>query len=118
MTDQSGQSPKATGRRASTGRERRIDLLVALAILAPAVVAISVGLIGREDNPVGGPQAPTTAALTSATVVCPSGLDDAGTVRVTRTPDVPGGKLGVATAPRLRGSSASVTTREGKAITV
>lgn len=118
MTDQSGQSPKTTGRRASTGRERRIDLLVALAILAPAVVAISVGLIGREDNPVGGPQAPTTSALTSATVVCPSGLDDAGTVRVTRTPDVPGGKLAVATAPRVRGNSASVTTRQGKAITV
>ena len=99
MTDPSGQAPK--GRRSAAPRERRIDLLVALAIAAPAVVTLSVGLIGGEENPAGGPQSPTDAALTSATVVCPSGLDGAGTVRVTRTPDVPGGKLSVATAPAV-----------------
>lgn len=107
------------GRRASVSRARRIDLLVGLAILAPTVVALSVGVVGGEDNPLAGPQPPTTSALTSATMVCPGGLTgDDGPVRVTRTPDVPGGKLAVATAPAARGASGSSTTKAGKAITV
>lgn len=107
------------GRRASLSRTRRVDLLVGLGILAPAVVAFSVGLIGGEDNPLAGPQAPTTSALTSATTVCPGGVSgDGGLVRVTRAPDVPGGELAVATAPAARGGSGSSTTRAGKAITV
>lgn len=89
------ETPRA-GRRASISPKRRVDVLVALAIATPAVVALSVGLVGGEDNPVTGPQPPTTSALTSATVVCPGGLTgDDGPVRVARTPDVPGGPLTV-----------------------
>lgn len=107
------------GRRASLSRPRRVDLLVGVAILAPAVVALSVGFIGGEDNPVAGPQAPTTSALTSATTVCPGGLTgDDGQVRVTRAPDVPGGELAVAVAPAARGASGSSTTEAGSAIAV
>ncbi|HWJ08531.1 MAG TPA: DUF5719 family protein [Nocardioides sp.] len=107
------------GRRASVSRARRVDLLVGLAILAPAVVALSVGVVGGEDNPLAGPRPPVTSALTSATVVCPGGLTgDDGPVRVTRTPEVPGGELAVATAPAARGASGSSTTKAGEAITV
>lgn len=115
-----GTTPKTgSGRRASVSRARRVDLLVGLAILAPTVVALSVGVVGGEDNPLAGPQAPTTSALTSATMVCPGGLTgDDGPVRVTRTPEVPGGELAVATAPAARGASGTSTTKAGKAITV
>ncbi len=108
-----------SGRRAAVSRARRVDLLVGLAIAAPTVVVLSVGLVGGEDNPLAGPQPPTTSALTSATMVCPGGLTGAdGPVRVTRTPDVPGGELAVATAPAARGASGSSTTKPGRAITV
>ncbi|TWH00711.1 hypothetical protein L615_002000000340 [Nocardioides sp. J9] len=104
------------GRRAAVSRSRRIDLLVGLAILAPAVVVLSVGTIGGEDNQLAGPRPPDTSALTSATTVCPSGLRGAGPVRVTRTPDVPGGELAVATAPAGRGEAAA--TEAGEPVTV
>ncbi|NHA01760.1 hypothetical protein G5V59_24285 [Nocardioides sp. W3-2-3] len=88
MTD----TPKG-GRRASITPQRRIDLLVALAIAAPAVVAISIATIGGEENPLAGPQPPTTSALTSSTVVCPAGLSGAdGAVRLARVPGVAGGE--------------------------
>ncbi len=104
------------GRRASVTPQRRVDLLVALAVVAPAVVAISVGLVGGESNPTAGPQAPTTAALTSSTVVCPAGLSGAdGSVRVARAPDVAGGELAVASAPVTRGDA---TTSPGDAVAV
>ncbi|QSR27565.1 hypothetical protein CFH99_18235 [Nocardioides aromaticivorans] len=119
MTEPGSTEKAGAGRRASVSRGRRIDLLVALAIAAPAVVALSVGVIGGEDNPLSGPQPPTTSALTSATMVCPGGLTgDDGAVRVTRTPDVPGGRLAVATAPAARGASGSSTTKAGKPVTV
>lgn len=108
----------ASGRRAAVSRARRVDLLVGLAIAAPTVVALSVGLVGGEDNPLAGPQPPTTSALTSATLVCPGGLADDDPVRVTRTSDVPGGELAVATAPAARGASGSSTTKPGRAVTV
>lgn len=119
MTEPGSTEKAGAGRRASVSRGRRIDLLVALAIAAPAVVALSVGVIGGEDNPLSGPQPPTTSALTSATMVCPGGLTgDDGAVRVTRTPDVPGGELAVATAPAARGASGSSATKAGKPVTV
>lgn len=119
-TDPRAEAPKpGAGRRASVSRARRVDLLVGLAIVAPTVVALSVGLVGGEDNPLAGPQPPTTSALTSATMVCPGGLTgDDGAVRVTRTPEVPGGRLAVATAPAARGASGSSTTKAGEEITV
>lgn len=119
-TDPRAEAPKpGAGRRASVSRARRVDLLVGLAIVAPTVVALSVGLVGGEDNPLAGPRPPTTSALTSATMVCPGGLTgDDGAVRVTRTPEVPGGRLAVATAPAARGASGSSTTKAGEEITV
>lgn len=87
------------GRRASVVSRRRVDLLVALGIVLPAVVAVSLGVIGDEDDPLAGVRPPTTAALTSATVVCPAAAveaDGAG-VTVTRAPGVPGGEVAVRT---------------------
>ncbi|KRB79646.1 hypothetical protein ASE01_23250 [Nocardioides sp. Root190] len=106
------------GRRASTGRERRVDVLVGLAILLPALVAVSVGLIGSEDDPFGGPRLPTTAALTSATVVCPSGVTSGGSVRVTRVPEVPGGELSVGddTITVEAGASVAVPAPDGPVV--
>lgn len=106
------------GRRASAGRERRIDVLVALAILLPAVVALSVGLIGSEDDPTLGARPPATAALTTATVVCPSGVSAGGTVRVTRVPGVPGGDLTVGddTVAVEPGASVAVPAPDGPVV--
>lgn len=81
-------------------RSRRVDILVALGIVLPSVVALAVGVIGEEDDPLAPAHPPRTAPLTAATVVCPAALDDGGPVRVTRAPDVAGGELTVLTAPR------------------
>lgn len=83
------------GRRASARRERRIDVLVGLAVLLPAVVSVSLAVIGEEENPLADQRLPTTSPLTSATVVCPSGVAAGGVVRVARVPGVPGGELSV-----------------------
>ncbi|HWJ65967.1 MAG TPA: DUF5719 family protein [Nocardioides sp.] len=96
------------GRRATLSRERRIDVLVLLAILLPAIVAVSVAVIGAEDDSLPGPQPPTTATLTSATVICPGGTSGRSGVRVSRAPEVRGGELAVATAP-ARGSVTKAT---------
>lgn len=112
-----------SGRRSTPTPERRVDILVALGILLPVVVAMSVALIGREDDPVAGPLPPATSTLTSATVVCPGGLDAAaGPVRAVRVPDVPGGTVAVRTgrAPvdaESNGTTEGVT-RKGEAVTV
>lgn len=90
---------RSGGRRASVARRRRLDLLVALAIVLPAVVALAIGAIGDEESPVAGPQPPGTAELTSATVVCPGGTRASSATRVGRTPGVAGGELAVLTAP-------------------
>ncbi|HWI42770.1 MAG TPA: DUF5719 family protein [Nocardioides sp.] len=93
-------SDQVPGRRASALSRRRVDILVALAIVLPSVVALSVALIGREEVTPDALNGPETAALTDATVVCPQAVDrrDAGTVRVTRTPGVRGGELAARTA--------------------
>ncbi|WP_408896330.1 DUF5719 family protein [Nocardioides sp. R1-1] len=90
--------PGSAGRRASVVRRRRVDILVALAIVLPAVVALCVGAIGGQESPVAGPRPPATAELTSATVVCPGGTTADGAIRVGRTPGVAGGPLSVLTA--------------------
>ena len=104
-----------TGRRASVVRRRRVDILVALAITLPVVVAVGVAVIGGEDaTPPDAVRPPTSAALTSATEVCPAGLGPgAGPVRAGRSPGVAGGELAVGTGPL---TSASV--REGASVTV
>lgn len=103
-------APRTPGRRASVSRERRIDVLVGLAVLLPAVVALSVAVIGEEEDPLSAPRVPTTSALTSATVVCPSGVAAGGTVRVGRAPGVPGGELGVGDDTiAVEGTGGSVT---------
>ncbi|GAA3675639.1 hypothetical protein GCM10022237_38980 [Nocardioides ginsengisoli] len=89
------------GRRASITPRRKVDILVALAIGLPAVVALSVAVIGNESDPIAGISPPTTSDLTSATTVCPSAISsDASTVRVGRTPGVTGGELQVLTGKR------------------
>ena len=79
---------KPAGRRAAVVRRRRVDVLVALAILLPTVVALALGAIGDEQSPVAGPQPPGTAELTSATVVCPGGTRATSSTRVGRAPGV------------------------------
>lgn len=89
------------GRRASVARRRKVDALVALAVGLPAVVALSVAVIGHESDPVAGTNPPSTSDLTSATTVCPGAVsDNASTVRVGRTPGVTGGRLQVLTSKR------------------
>ncbi|AIY18440.1 hypothetical protein GUY44_25455 [Pimelobacter simplex] len=110
MTDPTPAPAGRSGRRASVVRRRRVDILVALAIGLPTVVALGVGAIGGEDTPqLGGVRPPTSAALTSATEVCPSGLEPgATTIRVGRSPGVPGGDLDVLTGAGA-GADATVT---------
>lgn len=97
MTETPNPAPGA-GRRSSSTPERRVDIIVALAVVLPAVVALCVTLIGRESNPVAGIRPPTTSTLTAATVACPAGINAAsGPVRAVRAPGVPGGKVSVRT---------------------
>ncbi|WP_141006569.1 DUF5719 family protein [Nocardioides humi] len=49
----------------------------------------------RRGDPARRTPAPSTAELTSATVVCPGGTRPASAVRVGRTPGVGGGELGI-----------------------
>ncbi|MBS4751561.1 hypothetical protein KG112_01905 [Nocardioides sp. zg-ZUI104] len=86
----------ATGRRAALRRGRRVDLLVALGVVLPAVTAIALVVIGEEERtaPAGSP--PTDAALTSLSLVCPSPVATRGAgVRAARAPEVPGGTVQV-----------------------
>ena len=99
MSDPQQSPSKSGGRRASVSRRRRLDVLVLLAILLPAVVTLTLGAIGDEQNPVAGPRPPSTSELTSATVVCPGGVRPASATRVGRTPGVAGGELTVRVAP-------------------
>ncbi|WP_435769775.1 DUF5719 family protein [Nocardioides sp. SYSU DS0651] len=94
-------SEQATGRRAAQRRERRIDVLVALGIALLAVVALAIGVIGDQEDPLVGPIPPETARLTAATVVCPEAArpQDGGPVRVTRAPATGDGDVAVRTAP-------------------
>ncbi len=99
MTEQSTHPHTSGGRRAATAKGRRVDVLVALAIGLPAVVAVGLGLIGNPETPRLGDQPPTVSSLTTATVICPTGPGDApGDVRAGRGPGVPGGDLTVLTS--------------------
>ncbi|WP_182380015.1 DUF5719 family protein [Nocardioides sp. WS12] len=122
MTESSTSSTPGAGRRSSVTPERRIDIIVALAIVLPTVVALCVTLIGREGDPVAGLRPPTTSTLTAATLACPAGLDGtSGPVRAVRAPGVPGGKVAVRTSatPVDQGSGTSQgTTKEGAEVTV
>ncbi|UUW89548.1 DUF5719 family protein [Pimelobacter simplex] len=108
-------APSGPGRRASVVRRRRVDILVALAIGLPTVVALGIGAIGGEDSPQpGGVRPPTSSALTSATTVCPAGLEPGPVpVRVGRSPGVPGGDLDV-----LTGAPTATTVTEAAPVTV
>lgn len=97
MTESPNPAPGA-GRRSVVTPERRVDIIVALAIVLPAVVALCVTLIGQESDPVAGIRPPATSTLTAATVVCPAGINAAsGPVRAVRAPGVAGGKVSVRT---------------------
>lgn len=88
----------AQGRRAEQARKRRIDAVVALAIVLPASVAIGLGLVQDDGLPPLPTSPPTRAQLTSAVVVCPSAVSE-GEVSLTRVPQVTGGEVSVRTAP-------------------
>ncbi len=102
--------PSAGGRRAdrsgaaSEGRRgaspsRRVDIVVALAVVLPSVAAISLGLTRGGDLPVPPTGAPSESLLRSAQVVCPGPTGrDAGDVVVGRAPGVDGGEVTVRTA--------------------
>lgn len=115
-------SEQSPGRRASVLSRRRVDILVALAIALPAVVATSIALIGDEQDLLAGPTAPQTSALTAATVVCPETLArQPGPVRVTRVPGVAGGEVAVRTSPvgaDTLAEVAPVTVAEGGSVVV
>lgn len=89
-------SEQAPGRRSSVLRRRRVDILVALGVLLPAVVGVSGALIGEQELPPVGLRPPQASPLTAATVVCPAAAAQRGLpVRVTRVPGVAGGELSV-----------------------
>ncbi|MCR1782721.1 hypothetical protein KVF89_09270 [Nocardioides carbamazepini] len=107
---------KPAGRRASVARRRRVDILVALALVLPAVVAVAIGVIGEERTPLAGLRPPTTVELTSSTVVCPGGTGTTSTARAGRSPGVAGGELAVLAAPpdgAVAVAGVSVTVTEG-----
>ncbi len=120
------ESPTPTpgaGRRSVITPQRRVDIIVALAIVLPTVVALCVTLIGREGDPVAGLRPPTTSALTAATVVCPAGINAAsGLVRAVRAPGVPGGKVavrtGVAPVDAEGNGNAQGATKEGAELAI
>ena len=58
----------------SDASRRRLDLTTALAIALPLVVAALLVVV-RPDAPAIERHAPTTSALTSSSVICPSALD-------------------------------------------
>lgn len=88
----------AQGRRAEQTRKRRIDAVVALAIVLPASVAIGLGLVQDDGLPTLPTSPPTRAQLTSSVLVCPSAITE-GEVSLTRVPQVGGGDVSVRTAP-------------------
>lgn len=88
----------APGRRAEQSRKRRIDAVVALAIVLPAAVAIGLGLVRDDGLPPLPTSPPARAPLTSSVVVCPSAISE-GEVSLTRVPQVAGGDVSVRTAP-------------------
>lgn len=86
-----------SGRRAEAGRRRSVDVVVALAIALPAVVAIGVAVVRDDSLPPPAEHLPTRAPLTVASVVCPGAVAP-GDVAATRVPGVDGGETTVRTA--------------------
>ncbi|GAB2983383.1 DUF5719 family protein [Nocardioides montaniterrae] len=83
----------APGRRAEDGG-RRVDLLVALAVGLPAVVALGVAAVGDRHTEPGGSLPPVSSNLTSATMACPPpAAHHAGPILVARAPKVAGGTV-------------------------
>lgn len=122
MSESPPQEP-GSGRRTAITPKRRVDILVALAIVLPAIVALSVSMIGEESDPLAGLRPPTTSTLTSATVVCPAGLTaSSGPVRAVRAPGVTGGPVSVRTGTAPTDDEGDgITegpTREGEAVAV
>ncbi|MFC5729585.1 MULTISPECIES: DUF5719 family protein [Nocardioides] len=115
-------SEQSPGRRASVLRRRRVDIVVALAIALPMVVAISIAFIGEEPDPLAGRTAPQTSPLTAATVVCPeASAGSARPVRVTRSPGVAGGEVAVHTSQAgadILAEAPPVTVEEGSSVVV
>lgn len=81
--------------RAGAARNRRVDVLVVLAMVLPSVVLASLTLIRGEEADLV-PTPPHVDHLTRASLVCPTpAVRPAGDVRVTRTPGAAGGEVAV-----------------------
>lgn len=108
MTDQQPTGRRAdrsgaqqTGRRADGGRNRKIDVVIVLAMILPTVVVVALALNEDDSLPPLALLPPTSAPLTDASVVCP-GAAVPGDVSLTRSPGVQGGRAEVRTgATRL-----------------
>lgn len=89
-------SEQAGRARAQGGR--RFDVLVVLAVLLPALVAVSTVWLRGHDTTLTA-VAPTSSRLTQVSMVCPSPVSrPAGDVQVTRVPGVDGGEVGARVA--------------------
>ncbi|MCL2543077.1 MAG: DUF5719 family protein [Nocardioidaceae bacterium] len=96
----------APGRRAGGGGRRRVDVVVALAIALPVVVAIGMGSIGSGPDTAAHGGSPTLTGLTSASLTCPGPAGkQAEPVVVARAPRVAGGPVTV----RSSGSGTRLT---------
>lgn len=93
MSEPSTEQP--SGRRTSSGQSRRVDVLVALALVLVAIVALGLAVIGDETDELAGPRGPRIDPLSATTVVCPGGFGARSTVRVARTPGAEGGEVSV-----------------------
>ena len=93
------------GRRAEGGKNRKIDVVVVLAMILPTVVVVAFAVNQDDSLPAATLLPPTSAPLTDASVVCP-GAAVPGDVSLTRSPGVDGGRTEVRTgATRLRAGS-------------
>lgn len=92
--DRSG-APQS-GRRAEGGRSRRIDVVVVLGMILPAIVAVGSAVIEDDSLPTLSALPPTSAPLTDASIVCPGAVVP-GDVGLTRSVGVEGGRTEVRT---------------------
>lgn len=88
----------APGRRGTVQR-RRVDGLVVLAVVLPAVVAAALTLTEGDDSRPWDDAPPSTARLTDASLVCAAAPSStAGDVVLSRVPGMRGGDVTVRTA--------------------
>jgi|GEM_PF-844719 len=102
MSDQQGTGRRADRTGATTAGRRgivqrhKVDVLVVLAMLLPAVVAAAFTVIDGDESQVRPPGPPSAAPLSDATVVCAAASSSAaGDVVLSRVPQMKGGAVAV-----------------------